>query len=186
MTELGELDAHHEDFARRNTRIVAVSIEGRDDAAETLKQFPHLVVVADQERNLASAVDLIHHGAGPHGADAVFPTTILIDRQGVVRWLYRPETFLRRLSPEELLAEVDKHFSASDLSLQPAYPEDSMAGRIRLAIHRQRLKWLLPETDNCLWQCHGACCNGQTKKGGVDRAVCSPERRKGQPACPTC
>jgi hypothetical protein len=95
---------------------VVVSIEGRNDAAETQNKFPHLVVVADKERQLTSAVDLIHHSAGPHGEDAVFPTTILIDHRGMVRWLYRPESYLRRLSPEELLAQLDKHLSAADLS----------------------------------------------------------------------
>ena len=41
--------------------------------------------------------------------DADAPTTILVDGQGVVRWVFRPERFLTRLSPEELLAAVDQH-----------------------------------------------------------------------------
>ena len=35
------------------------------------------------------------------------PTTFLVDGSGNVRWLFRPERFLVRLSPAELLAAVD-------------------------------------------------------------------------------
>lgn len=112
MTELGELEAHQADFARRNTRLVVVSVEGREEAEKTQADFPHLVVVADTERNLASAAGMIHPHAGPHGGDVAAPTTVLIDRQGTVRWLYRSASVLRRLSPGELLAAVDEHLTA--------------------------------------------------------------------------
>ena len=73
MVELGQLEARHEDFARRNTRVVAASIEGRDQAMKTQKQFPHLVIVADADRKLISAVEVLHRGVGPGGEDAAVP-----------------------------------------------------------------------------------------------------------------
>jgi alkyl hydroperoxide reductase subunit AhpC len=107
MIELGQLERHHEDFAKRNVRVLVVSLEGQDDAEKTQTQFPHLLVVADADRSLINAAGVLHAQAGPEGADAAAPTTILIDRGGVVRWLFRPDLVLTRLSPEELLAAVD-------------------------------------------------------------------------------
>jgi peroxiredoxin len=109
MIELGELESHHAEFARRNARVVVVSVEGRKEADQTQEQFPHLVVVADADQQLASAVDLLHRHAAPDGGDTATPTTLLIDRHGQVKWLFRPDRVFRRLSAEELLAAVDQH-----------------------------------------------------------------------------
>ena len=112
MHELGELEGRHADFARRNARLVVVSLEGREEGQQTKAQFPHLTVVSDEERQLASVVDVLHPHSAPGGGDTAAPTSLLIDRQGIVRWLYRPDRVLRRLSADELLAAVDQHLSA--------------------------------------------------------------------------
>jgi peroxiredoxin len=108
MAELGELEARHEDFARRNAQFVAVSLESREDAAKTREQFPHLLVVADSEGRLIVTANVLHAQAGPGGRGIAMPTTILIDRTGTVRWLFRPDSYLARLSPDELLAGLDR------------------------------------------------------------------------------
>jgi alkyl hydroperoxide reductase subunit AhpC len=113
MLELGQLERRSQDFANRYTRVVAVSMEGLEDAAKTQAQFPHLLVIADQERGLSNAVAVIHPGAAPDGGDSDAPTTILVDRQGTVRWLYRPAAALSRLSPDEVLQAVDQHLSGA-------------------------------------------------------------------------
>jgi peroxiredoxin len=109
MIELGQLERHHEEFARRNTRVIVVSVEGLDDAKKTQADFPHLVVLSDQKRGLSEAVGLIHPQSAPDGSDTDAPTTILIDRQGTVRWLYRSPEVITRLSPEEVLQAIDQH-----------------------------------------------------------------------------
>jgi peroxiredoxin len=109
MIELGQLERRHEDFARRNARVIAVSVEGTDDAGKTRDQFPHLTVLADQGLGLSEAAGLIHAHAGPAGEDIDTPTTIVVDREGMVRWIYRPQGVFTRLSPDEVLAAVDGH-----------------------------------------------------------------------------
>lgn len=109
MVELGQLEAQHEAFASRGVQVVVVSIEGAKEAEATKKQFPHLVVVADEKRGLTGAVDAIHAGAGPDGADIAMPTTLLVDGHGTVRWIFRPGSFLGRLSPADVLAAIDAH-----------------------------------------------------------------------------
>ena len=69
MTELGELERYHAEFARRNTRIVVASLENSDEAKKTQAEFPHLVVVADAQRALSSIADAILPHSGPGGSD---------------------------------------------------------------------------------------------------------------------
>ena len=108
MSELVQLERRHEDFAKRNTRVLVASLDGLDDSKRTQADFPHLTVLTDQKRGLSEVEGLIHSHAGPDGGDADAPTTILVDRSGTVRWLYRSPSVIARLSPDEVLQEVDR------------------------------------------------------------------------------
>ena len=110
MIELGQLERRHEDFARRHTRVYAISMEGADDAQKTQSDYPHLHVLADEGRGLSNVVEVVHPRAAPDGRDADAPTTILVDRHGVVRWLYRSSEVVARLSPDQVLEAIDQHF----------------------------------------------------------------------------
>ena len=107
MIELGQLKAHHDGFAKRHTRVVAVSVDGLDESKKTQQDFPQLSVVADHDHKLVDAVAVLHPGAGEHGEDVAAPTTILVDKHGVVRALFRPTNVGSRLSASEVLAMVD-------------------------------------------------------------------------------
>jgi alkyl hydroperoxide reductase subunit AhpC len=109
MVELGQLERRHEDFDRKHARLIVVSIEGQDDAKKTKAQFPDLVVLSDESRSLSNAANLIHAHAKPDGADADAPTTIFVDKNGVVRWVYRTPLVVARLSPDDVLQAIDAH-----------------------------------------------------------------------------
>ena len=108
MIELGQLEAHHDEFAKRHTRVVAVSVDGLDDSKKTKQDFPHLAVVADQDHKLSDAAAVLYQDAMTR-KDVAAPTTILVDKNGVVRALFRPTNVARRLSASEVLAMVDKN-----------------------------------------------------------------------------
>ena len=101
------------DFAWRHTRVVVASLEGPEEAQKTQKDFPHLVVVADPERKLITAAEVLHPKAGKGGEDAAAPTTIVIDKQGMVRSLLRTRQILSRPSADEVLAVVDAELSGA-------------------------------------------------------------------------
>src|SRR5262245_29884103 len=109
MTELGQLEAEYREFDKRKARVVVISLEGQETAQATQADFPHLVVVADADRQVAGALDVIHHHSAPDGGDTTAPTTILVDGGGTVRWTFRPDRFLTRLSPAQVLAALDEH-----------------------------------------------------------------------------
>jgi alkyl hydroperoxide reductase subunit AhpC len=112
MIELGQLERRHHDFEQRHTRVIVVSLEGVEEARQTQADFPHLLVLADQGRGLTEAMELIHPHAKPDGGDAAVPTTVLVDRRGTVRWLYRSGEVIARLSPDEVLQAIDQHILA--------------------------------------------------------------------------
>jgi peroxiredoxin len=107
MVELGELEKQNKEFAKRNTRVVAISNDDQAAARETQAKFPHLVVVADTDQNMAKTLQVIHPGMGHDGTDTNAPTTIVLDGAGIVRWLVRPDRFLTRLAPEDVLKAID-------------------------------------------------------------------------------
>src|SRR5258708_6583549 len=108
MTELVQLERRHDEFPKRNARVIAVSVEGLDDARKTQADYPHLTVVSDEAHRLSEIAALIHPHAAPDGSDADVPTTILVDRTGTVRWLYRSPSVIERLSPDEVLRTIDE------------------------------------------------------------------------------
>lgn len=108
MVELGELESQHQEFDKRNVRIVAVSNDDQETAQKTQADFPNLLIISDRDQKIANALQVIHAGAAADGSDTNAPTTFLIDGAGQVRWLYRPGHFMVRLSPTELLAAVDQ------------------------------------------------------------------------------
>ncbi len=108
MVELGQLEKHHAEFAKRNVRVIVISNDKPTTAQATQADFPHLVVVSDSEQNMAKAVQVIHSGAGATGDDTNAPTTFLVDGDGHVRRMLRPERFIARYSPQEVLAAIDE------------------------------------------------------------------------------
>jgi peroxiredoxin len=65
--------------------------------------------MADSNRRLSTALDVIHPDSAPGGGDTAAPTTVIVDGSGIVRWTFRPDRVFRRLTPAEVLEAVDKH-----------------------------------------------------------------------------
>lgn len=107
MRELVQLDRRLGEFEKRGTKVIAASMEGPDTAKQTQAQFPGMTVLADKSRGLSEATGVVHPHAGPDGGDIDAPTTVLVDKKGVVRWLYRSPSIIARLSPDDLLAAVE-------------------------------------------------------------------------------
>jgi peroxiredoxin len=112
MVELGQLEARHADFDNQKVRIVAVSPDNLEESKKTQEAFPHLQIVSDAKLNMADAMVLKdERNRGPGGVDTNTPTTILVDGASTVRWIGRPDRFLTRLTPDDLLKAVDEHLA---------------------------------------------------------------------------
>jgi peroxiredoxin len=109
MIELGELEKRHQDFEQRKARIFVISSDDLKTTQLTQADFRHLSAVSDAEQNVAKAMQVLDPGKGPHGSDTNAPTTFFVDGAGTVRWVFRPERFISRLTPDELLTAMDQH-----------------------------------------------------------------------------
>jgi peroxiredoxin len=107
MVELGGLEKNHAEFEKRNVRVIVISNDDQKTSQETQTDFPHLVVIADTEQKMAKAFEVLHTGAGATGDDTNAPTTFLVDGTGQVRDFYRPNRFIERQAPAELLTAID-------------------------------------------------------------------------------
>jgi peroxiredoxin len=112
LIELGQLEAHWQEFDKRKVRIVAVSIEDQETSKATQADFPHLTVLSDAKRELSNALQVIHEQSAPGGGDTAAPTTILIDGSGTVRWTFRPDRVFNRLNPAQVLSAIDREMPA--------------------------------------------------------------------------
>ena len=108
MIGLGELEQRATDFADHNIRVFAISIDRAEDAAWVGEQCPSLTVIPDPESQLIDAFDVKHPHSSPTGDDTAAPTTILIDQEGLVRWVHRPADLFTRYPTHELLESVSK------------------------------------------------------------------------------
>ena len=48
----------------------------------------------------------IRHRGGGDGSDIAYPTSILVDAEGRVRWIYQSDTYRQRARPEDVLAAI--------------------------------------------------------------------------------
>ena len=62
--------------------------------------------VADRDLALTRRYGLVHARGGQHGEDVPTPTTVVLDREGVVRWLWISDNFQVRPDPQAVLGAV--------------------------------------------------------------------------------
>jgi peroxiredoxin len=48
----------------------------------------------------------IRHRSAREGADIAFPTAVLVDARGTVRWIFQSDTYRQRARPEEVFAAI--------------------------------------------------------------------------------
>jgi peroxiredoxin len=66
-----------------------------------------ITFLADPDAQLLDALGIRHRGGRSDGADIAFPTAILVDGSGVVRWTYQSETYRQRARPEDIFAALE-------------------------------------------------------------------------------
>lgn len=124
MAELGELRESYREILDRGTRLVAVSVEPPETSERLRKRLDFDVAfVSDVDGTLFDVLNIRDAGGAPPPAvtgaatgtsrDIFLPTTFLLDPDGVVRWVYRPETYRVRASVAEVLAAIDAVRAAS-------------------------------------------------------------------------
>jgi len=92
MAELQGLGAQLSEAERAGVEIIAVS--------------PGYRFVADRDLAVTRRYGLVHPGAGPDGQDVPRPATVVLDRDGVVRWFSVSRNVQVRPDPDDVLHAV--------------------------------------------------------------------------------
>lgn len=91
-------------FNEAGIRPVAISVDTPEQSKQLMQQagytFP---LLSDQKRETITRYDLVHKGGGADGADISRPAEFLIDPSGTVRWRDLTDSYLKRVTPEQLL-----------------------------------------------------------------------------------
>jgi peroxiredoxin len=100
--------------------VIAVSVDP-PEISEKLRRRLDLPIriLSDANGTLMDPLNIRHDGGMPPGLiagevarinpsrDLFLSTNYLLDEQGVIRWIYRPDTYRMRASVDELLAAID-------------------------------------------------------------------------------
>ena len=107
MAELQGLGAALSDAERAGIEVVAVS---PDENAQSQRLADGLRVgyrfVADPDLAVTRRYGLIHRGGGPGGRDVPRPATVLLDRNGIVRWVSLSDNYQVRPDPRDVVRAV--------------------------------------------------------------------------------
>jgi peroxiredoxin len=107
VAELQGLGAALSEVERAGVEIVALSPDSNEQS-QKLADGLHLSYrfVADRELAVARSWGLVHAGGGPSGQDVPRPSTVVLDRDGVVRWFSVSRNYQVRPDPADVLGAV--------------------------------------------------------------------------------
>src|SRR5438552_12572894 len=100
MAELQGLVAALSEAEKPGVEIVAVSPDP-NERSHKMAEGLHLAYrfVADRDLAVTRRYGLVHAHGGPSGEDVPRPATVVLDRDGVVRWLSLSNNFQVRPDP---------------------------------------------------------------------------------------
>ncbi len=64
--------------------------------------------LSDERGVLIDALAIRHRGGRVDGADIAFPTAILVDANGIVRWTFQSDTYRERARPDDVFAALEQ------------------------------------------------------------------------------
>jgi peroxiredoxin len=107
MAELQGLGARLGEAERAGIEVIAVS----PDPNERSQQLADGLglgyrFLSDPDLAVARRYGLVHAGGGPGGRDVPRPATIVLDRDGIVRWFSVSRNYQVRPDPEDVLRAV--------------------------------------------------------------------------------
>ena len=107
MAELQGLGAQLSEAEKSGVEIVAISPDP-NERSQKVAEGLHLGYrfLADRDLAVARRFGLVHDRGGPERQDVPRPATIVLDRDGVVRWFSVSRNFQVRPDPGDVLRAV--------------------------------------------------------------------------------
>ena len=88
--------------------LYAVSVDPPEVSRRLKERLEsNFTFLCDSEGKLLDALNIRHQDGQP-GRDLAFPTAILVDSKGIVRWTYEAETYRQRARPADILDAIEQ------------------------------------------------------------------------------
>ena len=105
--QLGELQQYYGEFQGAGVQIYAVSVDPPEHNARLKTRLgAGYEFLSDERGELLDALNIRQAHRSVTGKDTAIPTQYLLDREGVVRWVYRAENWRIRPHPREALRAI--------------------------------------------------------------------------------
>jgi peroxiredoxin len=109
VSELQGLQLSQDELRKRGASIAGVVVDPVEANAELAHtaglEYP---ILSDPSMQMIDAYGLRHVAASPEGKDVAYSASVLIDRDGIVRWTSIARNFRVRPTPAEVLAAIDR------------------------------------------------------------------------------
>ena len=101
---------YYRKVGEKNVQLFAVSVDP-PEVSEALRRRLNIdfTFLSDPDGIVLDALNIRHRGARMQdGGDIAFPTQVLVDREGIVRWTYASEFYRVRARPEDVFAQIER------------------------------------------------------------------------------
>jgi peroxiredoxin len=107
VAELQGLGAQLSEAEKAGVAIVAISPDPNEQSQKVAEGLRlGFRFLADRDLAVTRRYGLVHAGAGPNGQDVPRPATVVLDREGIVRWFSVTSNFQVRPDPDDVLRAV--------------------------------------------------------------------------------
>lgn len=78
------------------------------EASRRLKQRlnSRFTFLSDPDGVLLDRLGIRHRAGRPDGADIAYPTALLVDARGTVRWIFQSDTYRQRARPQQVFQAI--------------------------------------------------------------------------------
>ncbi len=130
VAELRDFDALAPNFAALGVRLIAISPDRADELAKLVRSRTwRILLLADPSNRAARCYNLQNRNFTPKRGpyrELVIPTSILVDADGIVRWIDLARDFRQRASAASVVEQVQRVLAATVVDAKPG-PESSVA-----------------------------------------------------------
>ena len=107
MSELQGLGAVLTELGDKGVQILAISPDANERSQELAERLQaRYRFLADRDLAMTRRYGLVHARGGPNGQDVPAPATVVLDRDGIVRWLTVADSFQVRPDPADVARAV--------------------------------------------------------------------------------
>jgi peroxiredoxin len=120
--QLGELRDYYAEFQKAGVKLYAVSVDPPVQNARLKSRLgAGFEFLSDERGQLLDALEIRQAHRSMTGKDTAIPTQYLLDTNGIIRWVYRAETWRVRPHPREALEAIRQmHGMASAAAVDAA------------------------------------------------------------------